>query len=71
MSEISDENHPVEVGLSDAFYVDVPLSGSGGPSELASMCVVNALIQYNHEHNYSKIVDLILVVSCTVKILYN
>ena len=33
VSEITEENHPVEVGLSDSFYVDVPIAGSGGPGE--------------------------------------
>ena len=31
VSEISNENHPVVVGLSDSFYVDRTVEGSGGP----------------------------------------
>lgn len=61
MSEISNENHPVEVGLSDAFYVDVSIAGSGGPSELAAialMHVASALTEYNHEHTYNIIAKL-------------
>ena len=33
ISEISDENHPVEIGLTDSFYVDTPFIGSGGPGD--------------------------------------
>lgn len=33
VSEISDENHPVVVGLADSFYVDTPFIGSGGPGD--------------------------------------
>ena len=42
MSEISDENHPVEIGLTDSFYVDTPIIGSGGPGESLPTCVRNA-----------------------------
>ena len=31
VSEISDENHPVVVGLADSFYIDTDFVGSGGP----------------------------------------
>ncbi len=33
VSEISDENHPVVVGLADSFYVDTQVEGSGGPGD--------------------------------------
>ena len=59
VSEISNENHPVEVGLSDALYIDVPLAGSGGPSELTAIVLVHVIYvlieDYNNENNHNKL----------------